>query len=168
MSMFKKLFGNLERKEFHKELAGSVQFQDDLMMMDIAKVLHQMPEGSSVFALRKYRETVLGGVVVLNGDITLLTDMFGKGLLNPEGSPGAWRLIPEIKLNLLAEFENPPEAALAFLALSPSGDYALALSHIVRSDGEVQWVTDAEYICSVASVLAEVGLLAGGSTYPST
>jgi hypothetical protein len=161
MSIFKKLFegsGDRERAHFRKGLANSVESQDNLMMVDIAKILHKMPEGSTVVALRKYRGTVLAGLVVPNGDITLTTELFSKGRLNPDGSPGAWRLIPEIKLNLLKEFTDPPDAALAFFVLTPTGQYAFAFSHVVRSDGDVQWISNEAYVCSVAEVLIEAGL----------
>jgi hypothetical protein len=150
-----------ERSQFAQNLAESISAQDDVMMMDIAKVLKKMPEGSSVIAFRKYRGTVLAGLVVPNGDIVTTTELYGRGLLNPEGSPGAWRLIPDTKLNLLKEFSDPPEAALAFFVLSPSGEYAFALSHLVRSDGNLQWISKADYVCRVADVLIEAGLLQG-------
>lgn len=148
-----------ERAEFRQQLAESIQAQDDLMMIDIAKVLQKMPEGSTVVAFRKFRGTVLAGVVVLNGDIGLMTEMYGKGILNPEGSPGVWRFISTTKLNLLAEFSDPPEAALAFFVLTPDGQYAFALSHIVRADGNVQWVSKTDYVGRVADVLVDSGLL---------
>jgi hypothetical protein len=166
MSIFKKFTesaGDSERARFRKELAGSLQSQDNLMMMDIAKILRKMPVGSSVVALRKYRGTILAGVVVLNGNTLLTTDLFSKGLLNPDGLPGLWRLIPESRLNLLKEFTNPPDAALAFFVLTPTGQYAFAFSHIVRSDGEVHWISDADWVCRVADVLVESGLFEAGA-----
>ena len=162
MNIFKKWFmegaGDRQRAQLRKELVDSVESQDNLMMIDIAKVHHKVPEGSSVVALRKHRGTILAGIVVLNGNITLTIEMFRKGILNPEGCPGAWRLIPESRLNLLKEFTNPPEAALAFFALTPSGQYAYAFSHLVRSDGQVQWISDADLVRRVADVLIETGL----------
>ena len=148
-----------EIAQLSKNLCESISAQDDLMIMDIGKVLAKMPEGSSVIVFRKFRGTVLAGLAVPNGDIVMTTELYGKGLLNPEGSPGAWRLIPATKLDLLKEFVSPLEGALAYFVLSPSGEYALALSHLVRSDGNVQWISNADYIRRVGDVLIEVGLL---------
>ena len=167
MSILKKWFSedsDRERAQFRRELADSVEAQDNLMMADIAKVIHKMPEGSSVVALRKYRGTVFAGLVVPtwpNGDMTLTVEMWRKGLLNPVGSPGSW--IPASKVNLLSEFTDPPDAALAFFVLTPTGQYALAFSHLVRSDGQVHWVSDEGYICRVAEVLVEAGLVKAGA-----
>ena len=148
---------SLRRAQFHRELADSVLAQDDLMMVDIAKILHKMP-GSSVVAMRKYQGTVFAGLVVLNGNISLTMEMFRKGILNPTHSPSEWTVIPESKLNLVQEFTDPPEAALAFFVLTPSGGYAFALSHIVRSDGDVQWVSNVDFVHRVADVLVELGV----------
>ncbi len=165
MDMLKKCLaertGDSGRAQLREELAASVESQDSLMMVDIAKVLHEMPKQSSVIAVRKYRGAVLAGLVVPHGDIALTIKIFSKGHLNPDGSPGAWRLIPETKLNLLKEFTDPPDAALAFFILTPTGQYALAFSHLVRSDGGVHWVSNADYICQVAEVLSEVDLIEG-------
>jgi hypothetical protein len=50
-----------------------------------------------------------------------MTELYGKGLLNHDASPDAWRLIPAAKLDLLEELINPLEAALAHFVLSPAG-----------------------------------------------
>jgi hypothetical protein len=84
--------------------------------------------------------------------------MLKEGMLDPDRSADCWKLIPESKLNLLTEFTNPPDGALAFFVLTPSGQYAMAFSHIFRSDGTVQWISNADFICRVADVLAEAGL----------
>lgn len=152
-----------DRKQFRQVLAGSVQLQDSLMMADIVKVLHKVPEGSSIVALRQYHGTVLAGLVVVQGDLVLTFEGFRKGALNPDSSPGMWRLIPESRLKLLAKFTDPPEAALAFLALAPSGGCRMAFSHIARADNNVQWVSSNEYIENVVKVLLEVGLFEEGS-----
>jgi hypothetical protein len=162
MSFLKSLFGknegNRERADFKKELANSIESQDNLMLMDVAKVLEKMPEGCSVVAFRKYRGTVLAGVVVANGDIGLMAELGIKGRLNPESSPGLWRLVPESRLKILKGLADPPDAALAFFVLAPSGQYAFAYSHLVRADGNVQWINDAEFICDVADMLLELNL----------
>jgi hypothetical protein len=155
--------GDMERTRFHQELASSVKSQDSLMMTDIAKILHKMPDNSSVIAFRHHHGSVFAGPVVLDGNTSLTFEMYHQGTLNPDGSPGLWRLIPETKLNLLREFSNPPEAALAFFVLTPSGQYSFAFSHIVRSDGDVQWVSDVDFVRHVADVLIEVGLFQGTS-----
>jgi hypothetical protein len=151
------------RAQFCQELAGSVQIQDGLMMADIAKILHKVPTGSSIVALRKYRGTVLAGLVVAAGDLALTFEGFRRGALNPDHSPGMWKLIPESKLNLLAEFtDSPPESALAFFVLTPTGGCVMAFSHIVRTDNDVQWVSKADYTEKVAKVLLDVGLFEKG------
>jgi hypothetical protein len=150
-----------ERTYFRQELASSVKSQDSLMMTDIAKVLHKVPDGSSVIAFRQYHGTVLAGPVVLDGNTSLMFEMFHNGVLNPDGSPGLWRLIPKNKLDLLKEFVNPPEAALAYFVLTPAGHYALAFSHIVRSDNDVHWVSDTDFVRRIADVLVEAGLFQG-------
>jgi hypothetical protein len=156
--------GDDERLRLRKELAGSVDAQDSLMMIDIAKVLHEMPEGSSVVALRKYRATVRAGFVVLDGNVTQTLEWLKKGLLNPERSPGGWKLIPDSTLDLLLhppidESDNPPDAALAFFVLTSRGQFAFALSHLYRSDGQVHWISDANIINRIADVLVEARLL---------
>lgn len=150
--------GEIERAQLRLKLSTSIEAQDNLMITDIAKVLHEMPEGSSVVAFRKYRGTVLAGIVVLHGNTVKALEMFRNGHLNPESSPSLWRLIPEAKLNILHEFEDPPEGALAFFVLTPSGDYSFAFSHLVRSDGRVHWISDATWVCQVAETLVNVGI----------
>jgi hypothetical protein len=121
MGIFKKLLGASERRQLRQELSRSVEFQDNLMMVDIAKIVHKVPEGSSVIAFRKYRGTLHAGLVVPSGSLSITLDLMSKGLLNPDGTPGAWRLISPSKLDLLKEFDRPPEGALAYFALTPTG-----------------------------------------------
>lgn len=153
--------GVTEKAQFRQKLADSVIEQDMLMMTDIAKILHKMP-GASIVAMRKYRGTVFGGLVVFEDKITLTMDKFQEGSLNPARSPKEWIEIPESKLNLGREFLNPPDAALAFFVLTRSGQYALAFSHIVRSNGEVQWISNADFVLRVADVLVELGIFEDG------
>jgi hypothetical protein len=150
-----------ERAQFRQKLANSVLEQDMLMMVDIAKILHKMP-GSSVVAMRNYGGTFFAGLVVFEDNISLTMDAFSEGRLNPARSPSQWMAIPESKLNLGREFINPPEAAVAFFVLTRSGGYALALSHIARSDGDVQWISNDDFILRVADVLVELGVFQEG------
>jgi hypothetical protein len=150
----------VERDVFFKRLANSIEEQDTVMMVDISKVLSGSPAGSSVIALRRYRGAVQAGVVVLNGDIGHTVEMLRAGALNPRGSPDEWKLVSKDTFDLLSAFTNPPEAALAFFVMAPSGRQALAFTHLVRGDGELQWVSEADVINRVGDALSEAEILA--------